>query len=164
MFKVLMRSLRHERHVVGTAPVPAVARRRFLQALGGTAFSVNTAAWAQSPQAAPKLMQILRADLEGQNQRVEETVVNILEMAPGVGSPWHMHPGAQETIFVLEGSLQVEIGEHAAQEVKAGAIILIPAEIPHLARNDGFTLARALVTHSRADKEKPFLVALKRPA
>jgi quercetin dioxygenase-like cupin family protein len=49
------------------------------------------------------------------------------------------------------------------QELKTGGIILIPAETPHLARNDGTAMARALVTHSRADKDKPFLVVLKQP-
>jgi hypothetical protein len=37
------------------------------------------------------------------------------------------------------------------------------AETPHLVRNDSATTtARALVVYSRADKQKPFLVALKR--
>jgi quercetin dioxygenase-like cupin family protein len=74
-----------------------------------------------------------------------------------------MHPGAQEIIFVLDGNLAVEIEGRGAKTLKAGEIILIPAEIPHLARNDSANdMARALVTHSRADKEKPFLVVLKR--
>ena len=48
--------------------------------------------------------------------------------------------------------------------MSAGEIALIPAEIPHLARNDSTNaMARALVTHSRADKDKPFLVVLKKP-
>jgi hypothetical protein len=38
----------------------------------------------------------------------------------------------------------------------------MPAEVPHLARNDGGSGARALVIHSRADKEKPFVVPVKR--
>src|SRR5215510_10137952 len=97
------------------------------------------------------------------SQKVQETVVNILEMGPGVAAPWHMHPGAQELIFVLDGNLVAEIEGQKAKEVKAGEVVLIPAEVAPLVRNDDSNaLARALVTHSRADKGEPFLVVLKR--
>jgi quercetin dioxygenase-like cupin family protein len=139
-------------------------RRRFLHLTGAAALLPITAriAAAQAPQAGPKLTQILRADLEGQNQKVQESVVNVLEMGPGVGAPWHMHPGAQELLFVFEGSLTLEIEGRGTKVLKAGEIGVIPAEIPHLARNDGSVPAKALVTHSRADKEKPLTVAVRR--
>jgi len=143
-----------------------LVRRHFLH-LAGTALALPAAArmaLAQAVPATPKLTLLLKADLQGQDQKVQETVVNVLEMAPGVGAPWHMHPGAQEIIFVLDGALAVEVEGQGAKAIKAGEIILIPAEIPHLARNDSANaMARALVTHSRADKDKPFLVVLKRP-
>ena len=60
---------------------------------------------AQAPQGGPKLTQILRKDLQAQDQKVQETVVNVLEMAPGVAAPWHMHPAAQEILFVIDGSV-----------------------------------------------------------
>ena len=106
--------------------------------------------------------QIMRSDLQGQDQTVRETVVNVLDMPAGAAAPWHMHPGAQEILFVIEGSLAVEIEGRGTSILKAGEIALIPAEIPHLARNDSGSPARALVTHSRADKDKPFVVAVKR--
>jgi quercetin dioxygenase-like cupin family protein len=119
-------------------------------------------ALARAPQGGPKLTQILRNNLQGQDQKVQETVVNVLEMPAGTAAPWHMHPGAQEILFVIEGNVTVEIEGRAATVLKPGQIALIPAEIPHLARNEGSGGARALVTHSRADKEKPFVVAVKR--
>jgi quercetin dioxygenase-like cupin family protein len=162
---MLMSSVRRRQRaldpVVRTTPM--LVRRRVLLALGAAAFPVGRTAWAQPAQTTPKLTQVLKADLLGQDEKVQETVVNVLEMAPAVAAPWHMHPGAQEIIFVLEGDLMVELDGRRPQEVKAGGIVLIPAEIPHLARNDGPTMARALVTHSRADKAKPFLVVLKQP-
>jgi hypothetical protein len=79
-------------------------------------------------------------------------------MAPGISAPWHMHPGAQEIMFVIDGNLVVEIDGAGSREVTSGAIALISAETPHLVRNDTPTGARALVTHSRADKEKSFAV------
>ena len=87
----------------------------------------------------------------------------MLEMAPGAAAPWHMHPGAQEIFFVHDGSLIAEIEGLGTREVKAGELILISAETPHLVRNESAnTPARALVTHSRADKEKAFVVVLQR--
>jgi quercetin dioxygenase-like cupin family protein len=83
-------------------------------------------------------------------------------MAPGVGAPWHMHPDAQEILFVIEGNLTVEIEGQGSRVLKTGDIALMPANIAHLARNDSSGGARALVTHSRGDKEKPFVVAVKR--
>ncbi len=141
-----------------------LVRRRFLRLAAAAVAAPATTGivLAQAPQGGPKLTQILRNDLQAQDQKVQETVVNVLEMAPGVGAPWRMHPAAQEILFVIEGSLTVEIEGQGTKVLKAGEIALMPAEVPHLARNDGIGGARALVTHSRADKEKPFVVAVKR--
>ena len=141
-----------------------LARRRLLQlAVSAAAMSAGTeTVLAQASQSGPKLTQILRSDLSGQDRKVAETVVNVLDMPAGAAAPWHMHPGAQELLFVIDGKVTVEIEGQATKVLNAGEIILIPAEVPHLARNDGSGAARALVTHSRAEKEKPFVVAVKR--
>jgi quercetin dioxygenase-like cupin family protein len=141
-------------------------RRHFLQlaAAGAMLPAASQIASTQSAQRRPKLAQLLRADLQGQDQTVQETVVNLLEMAPSAGAPWHMHPGAQEIIFVIEGTLAVEIDGQGAKQINASDIVLIPAETAHLARNDSTAVARALVIHSRADKDKAFLIELKKPA
>jgi quercetin dioxygenase-like cupin family protein len=141
-----------------------LVRRRFLRLAAAAVAAPGTTGIvsAQAPQVGPKLTQILRNDLQAQDQKVQETVVNVLEMTPGVGAPWHMHPAAQEILFVLEGNLTVEIEGQGTKVLKAGEIALMPAEVPHLARNDGPSGVRALVTHRRGDKEKPFVVAVKR--
>ena len=142
-----------------------LVRRRFLQLAGGVIVvpSISPMTLAQTAQGAPKLTQLLKADLMRQNQTVQETVVNLLEMAPGLSAPWHMHPGAQEIVFVIEGTLVVEVDGEASREINTGAVALIPAEIPHLVRNEGAQMsARALVTHSRSDKEQPFVITVKR--
>jgi quercetin dioxygenase-like cupin family protein len=140
-------------------------RRRFLHLVGAALAlpAVSRLCNAQSSQGAPKLTQLLKADLRRQNQVVQETVVTLLEMTPTVSAPWHMHPGAQEIVFVIDGKLVVEVEGEKAKDVATGEVALIPAETPHLVRNDSSqTTARALVTHSRADKQQPFLVVLKK--
>jgi quercetin dioxygenase-like cupin family protein len=123
--------------------------------------SISTIALAQT--AGPKLTQILRKDLEAQDHFVQETVVSVAEFGPGSAAPWHMHPGAQELLHVIEGSLTVEIEGKGATILKTGEAGIIPAELVHLARNEsGSASARALVVHSRAIKDKPLMVVVKK--
>ena len=141
-----------------------IIRREFL-CLSGITFAVpaiSKLALAQAP-AGPKLTQILRKDLENQGQVVQETVVSVVEFGPGTAAPWHMHPGAQELLHVFEGNVTVEIEGQGATLLKAGEAGIIPAELVHLARNDSAsTTAKALVVHSRAAKDKPLIVVVKK--
>jgi|SRR5262249_15073745 len=119
-------------------------------------------ALAQAP-AGPKLTPILRHDLEGQGQVVQETVVSIVEFPPGAAAPWHMHPGAQELFNVIEGNLTLEIEGKGSTLLKAGEAAIVPAELIHIARNESAsTTSKALVVHSRAAKDKPLIVVVKK--
>ena len=143
-----------------------VIRRRFLSIAGATVALpvIPRICNARPSQRAPKLTTLLQADLRGQDQMVQETIVNSLELGPGVSAPWHMHPGAQEIVFVLDGEIIVEVEGEGSKELGPGGITLIAAETPHLVRNDSATTAaKTLVVHSRADKQKPFLVVLNKP-
>jgi quercetin dioxygenase-like cupin family protein len=120
------------------------------------------AALAQAPTG-PKLTQILRQDLDGQNQLVQETVVSIVDFAPGTAAPWHTHPGAQELLHVIAGSLTVEIESKGTTLLKADEAGIIPADLVHLARNESTSVsAKALVVHSRSAKDKPLIVVVKK--
>src|SRR5262245_12016577 len=135
-----------------------IRRRNFLLLAGAaaSASAVSKVARAQTPAAGPKLTQILRRDLEGQDRQVQESVISLVEFGPGVAAPWHMHPGAQEILYTMEGNLVVEIEGQGMTTVKTGECSIIPADIPHLARNDSnSTAAKALVVHSRSAKDKP---------
>lgn len=120
---------------------------------------------AQAPEPSrPKLTQILRNDLESQGQKVEETMVTLAELGPNGEAPWHMHPGAQELLYVIEGRLTVEVKGRPTSMLNNGEIVLIPAEVPHFARNESATDGvRALVIHSRSDKNKPRTEAVTKP-
>lgn len=125
--------------------------------------TISKVALAQSQQAGPKLTQIMRRDLEAQGQVVQETVVSVVEFGPGSAAPWHMHPGAQELLHVFEGNLTVEIDGKGTTLLKAGEAGIIPAELVHLARNESTSVtAKALVVHSRAAKDKPLIILVKK--
>ena len=139
-----------------------IVRREFL-CLSGVTVAIPTMSKFALAQAGPKLTQILRKDLENQGQVVQETVVSVVEFGPGTAAPWHMHPGAQELLHVFEGNVTVEIEGQGATLLKAGEAGIIPAELVHLARNDSAsTTAKALVVHSRAAKDKPLIVVVKK--
>ena len=141
-----------------------LVRREFLH-LAATSVAVTSVARlasAQTPPAGPKLTQILRRDLERQGQVVQESVVSVAEFGPGSAAPWHMHPGAQEILHVMEGNLVVEMEGTGPAPLKVGESYIFPADIPHLARNEGSTAAKALVVHSRSAKDKPLVVVGRR--
>jgi quercetin dioxygenase-like cupin family protein len=139
--------------------------RRDLLYISGIAAALPMMARLASAQtqAGPKLIQILRKDLENQGQVVQETIVSVVDFGPGSSAPWHMHPGAQEMLHVIEGSLVVEIEGGASTLLKTGEAVIVAAEIVHLARNENTGVsAKALVVHSRAAKDKPLIVVVKK--
>jgi quercetin dioxygenase-like cupin family protein len=139
-----------------------IIRRELLYLAGiATALpSVSKIAWTQT-QAAPKLTQILRKDLENQAQIVQETVVSIVDFGPGTAAPWHMHPGAQELLHVIEGNLVVEVEGAGTTVLKTGEAGIIAADLVHLARNENTSASvKALAVHSRAAKDKPLIVVV----
>jgi quercetin dioxygenase-like cupin family protein len=141
-----------------------LVRRKFLY-LAATAVAVSSVARvasAQTPPAGPKLTQVLRKDLERQGQVVQESVVSIAEFGPGSAAPWHMHPGAQEILHVMEGNLVVEMEGTGPASIKTGEAFIFPADVPHLARNEGGAVAKAVVIHSRSAKDKPLVVMVKK--
>jgi quercetin dioxygenase-like cupin family protein len=74
-----------------------------------------------------------------------------------------MHPGAQELLHVIDGAVAVEIEGRRATSLKAGEATIVPAELVHLARNESATtVGKALVVHSRAAKDKPLIVVVKK--
>jgi len=139
--------------------------RRELLYLAGIAAALPTMSkigWAQA-QAAPKLTQILRKDMENQGQTVQETIVSIADFGPGSAAPWHMHPGAQELLHVIEGNLTVEVEGGGTTLLKTGEAGIIAADLVHLARNENSSInVKALVVHSRAAKDKPLIVVVKK--
>jgi quercetin dioxygenase-like cupin family protein len=141
-----------------------IIRRELLYLAGVAAAlpSMSKIAWAQT-QVAPKLTQILRKDLEGQGQVVQETIVSVVDFGPGTAAPWHIHPGAQELLHVIEGNLVVEVEGAGTTLLKTGEAGIIAADLVHLARNENAgARVKALVVHSRAAKDKPLIVVVQK--
>ena len=135
-----------------------LVRREFLQL---TSAMVMASAASQSSEIAarPSPTEILRSDLVGQDQQVMETLVTVVAFPPGAISTWHVHPGAQELVFGLEGKLTLEIEGQGAKSIGLGETGLVPSDVPHTVRNDtGGDRAKILVVYSRSDKNSPIRV------
>ena len=143
----------------------SIIRREFLtlSGIGLTLPALLQLAQAQAPQAAPKFNQLLRKDLDGQGQLVQETIVIGADFGPGTVSPWHLHPGAQELLFVTDGSLILEVDGQGTRALNAGEGGIIAADVAHQVKNENTSAnGKALVVFSRSAKDKPLLVRVAR--
>jgi quercetin dioxygenase-like cupin family protein len=137
-------------------------RREFLQ-LAGAMVMASAASESTEAAAGPSLTEILRSDMVGQGQKVTETLVTVVAFPPGAISTWHVHPGAQELVFGLQGNLTLEIEGQGAKRIGAGETGLIPSDVAHTVRNETTgDPARILVVYSRSDKELPLRVDVKK--
>jgi mannose-6-phosphate isomerase-like protein (cupin superfamily) len=67
--------------------------------------------------------------LAGKDQGIA-CVVSQAIVQPGAGAPLHLHNDDDEVLIVLEGTLDVRLGEERCL-VEAGHTISIPAGVPH---------------------------------
>jgi len=70
----------------------------------------------------------------------------IVTANPGEGPPLHKHPYI-EVAFAIEGSATMTVGDET-REVKAGSIVVIPADTPHRFINSGETTLRQIDIHA----------------
>jgi quercetin dioxygenase-like cupin family protein len=72
---------------------------------------------------------------------------------PGAGPPLHIHHREEESLYLLEGSLDITFGE---KKVKAttGDFVQIPRGTLHAFLNAGSTTARVLIFFSPAGMDK----------
>src|SRR5215471_19859304 len=70
----------------------------------------------------------------------------IVNAKPGQGPPLHTHPYV-EIAFTLEGTATITVGDET-REVKAGGIVVIPANTPHRFVNSGETVLRQIDVHA----------------
>ncbi len=70
----------------------------------------------------------------------------IVNARPGQGPPLHQHPYV-EVAFTIEGSATITVGDEE-RDVKAGGIVVIPADTPHRFVNTGDTTLRQIDIHA----------------
>jgi quercetin dioxygenase-like cupin family protein len=107
---------------------------------------------AMQPSADLKRIDLQRHDLSASGREVVQVRV---ELAPGIRFPRHTHPG-EEIIYVLEGSLEYQIGDNVPVTVNAGGVLFVPAGVVHSARNSGNVNGAELATYI-VEKGKPLL-------
>jgi len=78
-----------------------------------------------------------------------------VDFDPGYAAPRHTHPG-EEIIYVLEGTLEYEIGGKRVT-ANRGDALFVPAGVVHSARNIGRGNAAELATYV-VEKGKPLVV------
>ncbi len=70
----------------------------------------------------------------------------IVTAKPGQGPRMHTHPYV-EVAFTIEGFATITVGDEE-REVKAGGIVVIPANTPHRFVNSGNTTLRQIDVHA----------------
>src|SRR5215510_3580492 len=93
-------------------------------------------------------------DISAPGREVIQNVVTITTEAPAIR---HKHPGGEEIIYVLEGSLEYTIDGQEPTTVNAGEVFFVPADTVHAVRNVGTSDASELATYF-VEKDKPLLV------
>jgi mannose-6-phosphate isomerase-like protein (cupin superfamily) len=59
------------------------------------------------------------------------------------GPPLHVHSGADEALYILEGEVTIQLGQQTIQ-ADAGAFVWMPRGVPHTFANAGLAPARML--------------------
>jgi quercetin dioxygenase-like cupin family protein len=104
---------------------------------------------------------ITRTDLQRHDLgiRGREVVQARVELAPGISSVRHWHPG-EEIVYVLEGALEYKVEGRPPVTLEAGDVLFIPARAIHAARNVGNVPGAELATYV-VEKGKPLFVEAK---
>jgi quercetin dioxygenase-like cupin family protein len=108
-------------------------------------------AQAETPPPAPAPVELARATApDGIKLDTKGPVSVVIKSVPfvmGKDSGWHTHDGV-EIALVSKGEVTlVREGACAPKVYKAGDVVQIPANTPHLARNDGPEEALVITTH-----------------
>ena len=111
---------------------------------------------AQAQQTGSKRTDLQQHDLSAPGREVIQVRV---DFDPGYVSPRHTHPG-EEIIYVLEGTLEYQIGGKPPVTVKPGDVLFVPAGTVHAAKNVGSGNGAELATYV-VERGKPLVVIVK---
>ncbi len=114
-------------------------------AMGGT-----PVARAEQPQGGPTRTILQKHDLHA---RGEEGVMALVDLPVGSREGRHTHP-AEAFVYVLEGTLTLDMDGQASASYKAGESFFVPRGKIHEGRNAGDTPVKAVAVFV-TDKGKP---------
>ena len=102
---------------------------------------------------------IARMDLQQHELSVpgREVIQHVVTISPEAPAIRHKHPGGEEIIYVLEGTLEYTVDGQRPTIVNAGEVFFVPADTVHAVRNLGMSDAAELATYV-VEKNKPLLV------
>ena len=120
--------------------------------LVGGAFSVGGASGQEARPDPPVLRESSR-DFPKDDQL--EARVLTATVQPGATSPWHTHP-APVAVYVIEGTITLELDGREPVTKKAGEALLEPANVKVRAANHGQTPTRVVIFQVSAPSA-PFL-------
>lgn len=78
-------------------------------------------------------------------------------IAPGMGHDFHLHPGREEIIYVLQGAIEQWVGRER-RILRAGDTALVPAGRVHASFNVGATEAVLFVVLTPAASDEPLAI------
>ncbi|APO78135.1 cupin 2 domain-containing protein (plasmid) [Rhizobium etli 8C-3] len=129
---------------------------RLIAAALTIAASAVTPHMAQAQQLTIQRTDLLRHDLDVPGRELVQVRV---DFEPGAIAAKHSHPG-EEIAYVLEGSLEYQLGDRRPITLRAGETLFIPAGVPHVAKNVGSGKASELATYI-VKKGMPLVVPAK---
>jgi quercetin dioxygenase-like cupin family protein len=107
----------------------------------------------QAQQSGVKRTDVLQHDLGIPGRELIQVRV---DLAPGAAFGFHSHPGV-EVAYVLEGTLEYQLGGKPPVTLNAGQALFIPAGAFHTAKNVGSVNAVELATFV-VEKGQPLVV------
>jgi quercetin dioxygenase-like cupin family protein len=96
--------------------------------------------------------ELLVEDLAGEPG--QEVNAQLYTFPPGSSVPWHIHPGAHEIAYILEGTLTFERDGAEPVEIRAGEADYLPPNIVHRGMNKGTEPVKLFVVRIKP-KGKP---------
>src|SRR4026209_2866388 len=102
---------------------------------------------------------IARMDLQQHELSVpgREVIQHVVTISPEAPAIRHKHPGGEEIIYVLEGTLEYTVDGQRPTIVNAGEVFFVPADTVHAVSNLGMSAAADVATYV-VEKNKPLLV------
>lgn len=82
--------------------------------------------------------------------------MHLLEMPAGVEARVHLHEAHETAIYMLEGTVHFRHGHALEHEdvASAGDFVYIPAGVPHVPRNEGPGVARAIIARTDPNEQE----------